>query len=402
MRQIAVGTTGSKSTTKPLLICFSHLRWDFVFQRPQHILTRAAKSYRVLFIEEPVFGREMRASWQISERDGDVTIAAPHLPSGLTSSETSFLQRSLLSRLLANEGQPPRIAWYYSPMAMAFTPHFQAEVTVYDCMDELSAFRGAPPELTEYERQLFAKADLVFTGGQSLYEAKSGKHPNLHAFPSSIDTAHFEAARSSARRDPADQADIPHPRLGFFGVIDERMDLELLAAVAALRPQWQFVMIGPTAKIDPSSLPRASNIHWLGGKSYSELPTYVGGWDVGFMPFAHNESTRFISPTKTPEFLASGIPVVSTSITDVVRPYGEAGLVEIADTAPDVVAKVELAMERERAPWLDRVDRHLANTSWDKTWRSMQTLVERSSQSKTSAGSASAPVTFRNKGIARV
>lgn len=402
MRQLPVGAAGSRLVSKPLLVCFSHLRWDFVFQRPQHLLTRAAQTYRVLFIEEPVFEREMRASWQISEREGGITVAVPHLPSGLTPSETLFLQRSLVSRLMGNEAQPAKVAWYYSPMAMAFTPNFQADVTVYDCMDELSAFRGAPPELTEYERLLFAKADIVFTGGQSLYEAKLGKHSNLHAFPSSIDTKHYDAARSPDRVDPADQAGIARPRLGFFGVIDERMDVELVGKMAELRPDWQFVMIGPIAKIDPATLPRPANIHWVGGKSYAELPTYVGGWDVGLMPFAHNESTRFISPTKTPEFLASGIPVVSTSITDVVRPYGDAGLVEIADTAEDMVRKSEHVMQRERGPWLERVDRHLANTSWDKTWRSMQSLIDRAAQAKTTAGAASISTTFKNKGIARV
>jgi UDP-galactopyranose mutase len=259
-------------------------------------------------------------------------------------------------------------------MAMAFAGHLTPDLTIYDCMDELSAFRGAPPRMLEFERQLLSRADLVFTGGRSLYEAKRGKHPRVHCFPSSIDAAHFAKARKGLA-EPADQAGIAHPRIGFFGVIDERMDIELVGALAALRPAWQFVMIGPVVKIDPASLPRRDNIHWLGGKKYAELPAYLSGWDAGFMPFARNESTRFISPTKTPEFLAAGLPVVSTPITDVVRDYGDAGLVEIAVEAGGFVQALEELMSQPREPWLRRVDRKLAKQSWDRTWAAMAGLM---------------------------
>jgi glycosyltransferase involved in cell wall biosynthesis len=241
-------------------------------------------------------------------------------------------------------------------------------------MDELSAFRGAPPGLLRLEQALLDRADLVFTGGRSLYEAKRDRHPRVFCFPSSIDAAHFGQARAP-RPDPADQAGIPRPRVGFFGVVDERMDLDLVRALAEQRPDWRFVMIGPVVKIDPSSLPQRSNIHWLGGKSYNELPHYLSGWDVGFMNFALNEATKFISPTKTPEFLAAGVPVVSTPITDVVRPYGEKGLVEIAKSAEEMIAKIKTVLARPKEPWLAKVDRHLAAGSWDKTWGSMHRLM---------------------------
>jgi glycosyltransferase involved in cell wall biosynthesis len=242
-------------------------------------------------------------------------------------------------------------------------------------MDELSAFRGASAELLALEQRLFARTDLVFTGGMSLYEAKRNRHHSVHAFPSSIDFDHFAKARHASGAEPQDQARIPRPRLGFFGVIDERMDIDLVGAVADLRPNWHFVMIGPVVKIEPETLPRRPNIHWIGGKSYQDLPRYLAGWDVGFMPFALNEATRFISPTKTPEFLAGGIPVVSTPITDVVRPYGEKGLVEIARTAPEVVEKAETLLARPREAWLQRVDRHLSAGSWDKTWMAVHRLM---------------------------
>jgi len=242
-------------------------------------------------------------------------------------------------------------------------------------MDELSLFRGASQEMIDLETALLARSDVVFTGGMSLFEAKRSRHRNIHGLPSSIDFDHFAKARKTAEPDPKDQAAIPHPRLGFFGVIDERMDVALVGEVAALRPDWQFVMIGPVVKIDPDSLPQRDNIHWIGPKDYKELPRYLARWDVGFMPFALNESTRFISPTKTPEFLAAGVPVVSTPITDVVRPYGDKGLVEIAKSASEVVARAEHLLSRPREAWLQRVDRHLAAGSWEKTWATMHRLM---------------------------
>jgi glycosyltransferase involved in cell wall biosynthesis len=359
--------------SKSLFLCFSHLRWDFVWQRPQHLLSRAARTYRVVFFEEPIFDAD-EPRLDLSERDVGLTVAVPHLPAMPDEKRVFAALRELVDAFVEENGDPA-IVWYYSPIAMAFSGHLSARATVYDCMDELSAFKNAPPLLPAMEKKLFAKADLVFTGGMSLYEAKQGKHKSVHAFPSSIDAAHFASGRRDDRVDPADQAEIPHPRLGFFGVIDERMDLALVAETARLRPDWHFVMLGPVVKIDPADLPRLPNIHWLGGKSYGQLPAYIGGWDIGFMPFAMNEATRFISPTKTPEFLAAGIPVISTPITDVVRPYGENGLVEIAATAGDVVASAEELMQRPREAWLQRVDRHLGKTSWDRTWAGMHHLI---------------------------
>jgi UDP-galactopyranose mutase len=262
-------------------------------------------------------------------------------------------------------------------MAVSFSTHLSPIATIYDCMDELSAFKDAPAALRQNEAKLFSRADLVFTGGQSLYEAKRKQHPRVHAFPSSVDVAHFIKARTHST-EPADQASIPHPRLGYVGVIDERMDVDLLAESARLKPDWHFVMVGPVVKIQESSLPKAPNIHYLGGKPYPELPAYLAGWDVALLPFARNESTRFISPTKTPEYLAAGLPVVSTSIRDVVRPYGNLRLAHIADTADHFVSSAEEAMNGHLgdSEWLARVDEHLATMSWNRTWASMKSLIE--------------------------
>jgi glycosyltransferase involved in cell wall biosynthesis len=359
----------------PLLVCFSHLRWDFVWQRPQHLLSRAAKHYRVLVIEEPMFEPGIAPTMDVSRRPGGITIAVPKLPKGLSEPDVILEQRELVEELIGRESSVPRVFWYYTPMAMAFSNHLECDLCVYDNMDELSAFNGASRELLDLEKELFARADVVFTGGMSLYEAKRSRHRNVHGFPSSIEFDHFAQARRFDGAEPADQAGLPRPRLGFFGVIDERMDVGLVGEVAALRPGWHFVMLGPVVKIDPAILPKRDNIHWLGGKSYKDLPRYLARWDIGFMPFALNEATRFISPTKTPEFLAAGVPVVSTPIADVVRPYGEKGLVEIAKTPLEVVRKAETLLSRPKQGWLSRVDRHLAAGSWDKTWAAMNKLM---------------------------
>ena len=358
------------------LICFSHLRWDFVYQRPQHLLSRFARTSRVFYIEEPVFGAE-RAHLDISAREHGLRVVVPQLPNGLSESSQHEQLRELLDELIADESITTFVAWYYTPMALPWTRHLEPIALVYDCMDELSLFRGAPAAMVERERELIALADVVFTGGTSLYEAKRERSDNVHCFPSSVDSAHFRQARIR-RHDPADQAHIPHLRLGFAGVIDERMDIDLLAELATARPDWHLVLVGPVVKIDPDHLPKLPNIHYLGAKPYAELPSYMAGWDVALLPFALNESTRYISPTKTPEYLAAGLPVVSTPIRDVVAPYGVAELASIGRNAVDFIAAVEHELARsesEHSRWLKRVDGFLSTMSWDRTHERMSALI---------------------------
>jgi UDP-galactopyranose mutase len=375
----------------PDLVCFSHLRWDFVYQRPQHLLTRCAQDRRVFFVEEPIFGNgSMRLD--VQERDGGVRVVVPHLPEGLRSEvATTAVLKEMVRRLFSEQGIREYVFWYYTPMALTFTKDFSPIATIYDCMDELSAFKGAPSRLADFEQELFKRVDLVFTGGQSLYEAKRNAHPAVHAFPSSIDVSHFGKARTITD-DPQDQAGIPQPRLGFFGVIDERFDIELLEAVARKRPDWHFVMIGPVVKIDPDTLPKYPNIHYLGSKKYEELPVYLAGWDIALLLFARNESTRFISPTKTPEYLAAGKPVISTSIRDVVHPYGDLKLVRIADSPTDFIRAAEKFMTEgaNTSEWLTRVDDFLGDISWDKTWSQMSDLINQTIEMKQS-GNARPP-----------
>jgi glycosyltransferase involved in cell wall biosynthesis len=358
------------------LVCISHLRWDFVFQRPQHLLTRAARERRVFYIEEPQLVDQPTASMVTRRVAASLTVAVPHIPRTATRPETLRLQSELLQGFLQEEAITDFALWLYTPMALEFTHQLAPTTVVYDCMDELAGFAGAPPELVALEQELFQRAHVVFTGGHTLYEAKQTKHPNVHPFPSSVDVSHFARARRHAH-DPEDQRVIPHPRIGFYGVIDERMDYDLLRGVALARPDWHLVMIGPTAKVDPATLPTGSNIHYLGAKRYEELPDYIGGWDVAMLPFARNDATRFISPTKTPEYLAAGLPVVSTSIRDVVRPYGELGLAHIADTVDQFVAAIDAALRGSPQAHLAAADDYLQHLSWDRTWTAMWNQVER-------------------------
>jgi UDP-galactopyranose mutase len=328
----------------------------------------------VYFVEEPLLEDVDTASVSITRSDG-VFVVVPTVPRSFTPEQVIAAQRAILDRVIASEQITRFVLWYYTPAALKFSAHLKPDATVYDCMDELSAFKNASSELPDLERRLLRRADVVFTGGHSLYEAKQAQHDNIHPLPSSVDVAHFGKART-IDSDPEDQRAIARPRLGFFGVLDERLDIPLLAGIAAAKPEWQLMMIGPVVKIDPADLPRASNIHYLGPKHYAELPHYIAGWDLALLLFARNEATRFISPTKTPEYLAAGKPVVSTSIRDVVTPYGERELVRIADSVEDFVAACSAAMQEPPEPRRVRADVFLRGTSWDRTWAKAAALID--------------------------
>ena len=340
-------------------------------------MSRFARDFNVLFAEEPIPTEDAQPWLEVRPEENGVQVLIPRLPQGCEGEAALRVQRDLLDGYLEKLGVNELMLWYYTPMALGYAGHLKPKLTVYDCMDELSAFRGAPPELVQRERELLERADLVFTGGYSLWEAKRTLHDNAFAFPSSVDVAHFAEARRT-QADPEDQAEIPHPRLGFYGVIDERFDIELVARVAEQRPDWQFVLVGPVVKIDSADLPQRDNIHYLGGKTYDELPKYLSGWDVAIMPFAMNESTRFISPTKTPEYLAGGCPVVSTPIKDVVRTYGDTEIVHIADTPDSFIDAVDKALAdgEDRDRLLKTADEILGDMSWDHTWALMKEKMQ--------------------------
>src|SRR5262245_34719256 len=361
------------------IVCLSRLRWDFARQRPQHLMSRSARERRVFFVEEPVFGSTV-PRLDIRRSDGGVFVVTPRLREGSDYAEAPAVEQSLLFDELFLEYEVcDYILWYYTPAAVAFTWRLDPLLVVYDCMDEPSAFDSAPPSAKRREAELLKLADVVFTSGHGLYEAKRRLHHNVHPFPDGVDLEHFRQARRGIV-EPVDQARIGRPRLGFSGVIDGRLDLVLLAAIAEARPDWQIVIIGPVVDIDPAELPRRQNIHYLGDRSYKDLPAYFSGWDVAVAPFARNESTRLIAPAQTSEYLAAGIPTVSTSIHDVELLYGRRGLVKIADATDEFVAEAERLMNRrddyDYDAWLDRVDETLASSAWDVTWARMMNLID--------------------------
>lgn len=350
------------------------------------MLSRIATTRPVVVIEEPLCDPASPPRWDVREAAAGVTVLRPHTPvaePGFADAQMAALQG--LVACLATDGVesvPPLAGadvWLYTPLALPLVDALQPSALVYDCMDELSAFDHAPPALLERESELLQRADLVFTGGPSLYRAKRQRSSRAHCFPSSVDAAHFAQARPGALAldEPADQSGIAHPRLGFFGVIDERLDREVLAHLAQAHPEWQIVLLGPVVKIDPASLPLAPNLHFLGGKTYAELPAYLAGWDVCLLPFALNRATEFISPTKTLEYMAAERPIVSTPITDVAEPYGD--IVYLGHGPEGFVAACERAMAApaaERAARTRAMRGVLAETSWDATAQQMLSLLD--------------------------
>jgi len=338
-------------------------------------MSRFARNGRVFFVEEPVHhADEPTLRIAICPQSG-VHVVTPYLNAHSAVDRNKALEQLLADFAVSHRIRKP-IVWFYTPMALEFLPgSIVPSLVVYDCMDELSLFHGAPAQIVRREEQLLKMADLVFTGGVSLFEAKRDFHPHVYPFPSGVDVFHF----LEARRLPdnfAEQNGLRRPRLGYAGVIDERIDLRLIDEIARQRPEWELIMIGPTAKISPDSLPRRSNIHWLGMKSYADLPKYFAGWDVGIMPFALNDATRFISPTKTPEYLSAGLPVVSTPIRDVVRSYGRLGLARIAGSPQEFIAAAEQALALDmNLKWRGRADEYLKTLSWDSVWGGMNDLI---------------------------
>ncbi|MED5618947.1 glycosyltransferase [Ideonella sp. BN130291] len=369
--------------TSPLIV-FSHLRWDFVFQRPQHLLSRIAHQHRVIFIEEPIYQPDATPHFEVLDPCDNVRVLRPisnvEAP-GFHDDQLAVL-KPLVKQMLQDEDLEDYLVWFYTPMALPLLAGLNPEAVIYDCMDELSLFKGAPKQMRQRESALLKRADLVLTGGPSLYENKRDLNPNVHCLPSSVDAAHYAPERITQAHQEylaAEQLQghILAPRIGFFGVIDERLDLDLIARLAESRPDWHVVMVGPVVKVDPAALPQRDNIHWLGQQTYARLPALVAGWDVCILPFALNEHTRFISPTKTLEYLAAEKPVVSTPVNDVVGMYGQ--VVRIAASPEEFVAACDAALQETPAARADRLAQGAATVarySWDESARTVLRLMD--------------------------
>lgn len=369
------------ATNEPGIVVFSHLRWNFVWQRPQQFLSRFAQSHRVLFIEEPIydlpegdFGR-----LELEAVAPNIMVSAVHLPESMRHSESlhetlrRFAREAIDTCNMKGEFDAP-LLWYYGPMEAAWSlDHFENSGVIYDCMDELSQFKGAPPELINQERRIMSRADIVFTGGYELWLKKSQQHHNVHFFGCGVEVEHFGRARAEETAIPSDIANLPKPVIGWFGVIDERVDYKLLADMAAARPEWSFVMVGPVVKVDPAELPQAPNLHWVGGRDYKDLPGYCKGFDVCMMAFAINEATEYINPTKALEYLATGRPVISTPVADVVRQYSD--LVAIEKDADGFLSRIEEFLAGNNEQRIEKGLQKASGCSWDNTVGRMRALI---------------------------
>ncbi len=365
------------------LVVHSHLRWDGVFQRPHHILSRLARRHRIAFIEEPIFlehgDNRSRVRVETRLEPPNITVVQPFLPPQAeflpaVSPENQRLNRELIATFLARAGFQDVVRWHYAPMALYLAGACSERAVVYDCMDELSAFRGAPPELIERERELMRQADVMFTGGRSMHENKRVHHPQIYRFDSGVDVDHFRKASHPDTVVPEDADELPHPIVGYYGVIDERMDLESIQVMAQQQPSWQLLIIGPVTKIDEASLPRASNIHYTGQRSYEDLPGYLKAFDVCTIPFADNEATRYLSPTKTLEYFAAAKPVVSSPVHDVVEHYGD--IVHIARTPEEWIAHVRAALTEDNRLRLRQGMEHARAHTWNSIVSQMGDLVD--------------------------
>ncbi len=359
------------------LVVFSHLRWDGVYERPQHLLSRLSRRWEVIFIEEPVtqaHGNEL----EVLDAAPGVQVWRPHVTGSAPGFHDDHLSvlRQMLADGMCEHGVEDFWLWYCTPMAQPLGSQLKPRGIIYDCMDELSAFTNAPRELVQRENALFKVADLVLTSGRSLYNAKKCRHPEVHCVPNSVDAAHFTGAIGEHPLN----AEVPGPRLGYHGLIDERINLVLLDEIAKARPEWNIVLEGPVVA-GAAELPRRDNIHWLGPRSHDELPALIAGWDICLLPFALSDATRHMSPAQTLEFMASGKPVVSTSIRDVVEPYG--CVVRVADTPQGFIADCEMLMHRtreERAEHESEMAQVVARTSWDGTVQAIAVLIEQADE----------------------
>lgn len=380
----------ANSTFRPAILCLSHLAWDFVWQRPQHLLSRLARHYPVLYVNEPELTTAQSRPYlkRVADTSG-VKAWQPFFPDRRDTRENwrnvyiSLVQKLLLDQGWLRRGRTglaaarPLIIWFYSPTPYYFLDHLPADLVVYDVMDELANFKNASADLPGRETKLLAQADLVFTGGRSLYQARQGRHPHLHLFSSGVEPEHFAQALSPSTEVAAEIAALPRPILGYYGVIDERIDLALLDTLAAEHPTWSIVMIGPVAKIEPKDLPRRPNFHYPGQQPYTRLPNFLKGFDVCLMPFQINAATRYISPTKTLEYMAAHKPIVSTPVPDVVANWAD--VVSIAANPAEFAAAIEAALAETAAQREARIAReeiHLARSSWDAIAAEMRTLIQ--------------------------
>jgi glycosyltransferase involved in cell wall biosynthesis len=369
--------TDDAASSYPLVV-HSHLHWDWVWQRPQQFLSRLAARHPVLFVEPTHFGEEITAPRVVTRavpQECDVTLLQMQFPLAWRGREAAVESRQAQlfcdAWLELGKRFSRPVQWFYDPMAVhPFAGLLNERAIVYDCMDELSQFRYADSQIVRREKFLLQIADVVFTGGRQMWEKRRCLNPNCHFYGCGVDVEHFGQARRAETIVPADLDTSRDATLGYFGVVDERMDYDLVAALADAQPNWTIAIVGPTAKVEEADLPRRDNIQWLGGRPYSDLPAYVKGFDVCLMPFALNEATQYINPTKALEYMATATPIVSTTVPDVVTNFGS--VVQLAATHEQFI---QCCREQVAQPDGDAIERGL-RLARANTWEAIVARLE--------------------------
>lgn len=346
------------------LIVLSHLRWSGVWQRPQQLISRLGRDRKTWFVEEPATppGRTTTKKQLACEDSNGITRAWLEIPErgrhvGYEDDLIPDYADQLMEFLGAPQGQ--RVVWLYTPLALDIALALQPTTIVYDVMDDLASFKDADPTLADRHLQALKRADVVFAGGKSLHRSVTEQgRPDASLFPSGVSPEHY----APARRRTSVKADRT-PVAGYVGVLDERLDLHLIADLADQVPHWEIRMIGPLAKLTPGQLPQAPNINYLGQQAYEQLPGLMAEFDVALMPFALNDQTRSISPTKTLEYLACNLPVVSTRVPDVVSEFGH--VVYLREDAAGFADACRMLRHYDRSSLQPQLRKLLKKYHWD-------------------------------------
>ncbi|RYD58215.1 MAG: glycosyltransferase family 1 protein [Sphingobacteriales bacterium] len=347
------------------IICFSPIRWNQKDQRPQQIMRRLSQYSMVHFIEEPVYdATEAYLSHTVVAEH--IHVFTPHLPGGISEEKCQTLQRALLDQFMRDCNFADYTFWYATPVAFAYSKHYCPSVIVYDCLEDIWSLKLPAEKLHDLEQQLLDRADLVFTSSHTQYWNKKDRNNNVHLLPATIDRAHFDCARGKVS-EAEEQEHIPYPRLGYMGIVDDRLDTQLLADIADTRPDWHIVLVGPTAKMNAAQLPQRANIHYLGNKPYADLPSYLTGWTAAIMPIQEKSHMTSGLSFKTAECLAAGLPVIATPVKAIAAQYEKENLVMKANSAAEFVAATEAILFDGAADrsWMERVNNFLDMSSRD-------------------------------------
>jgi hypothetical protein len=360
----------------PVLMVFSHMAWNPGQGRTPQLMAALAGRWQILFVEAPrhaagaarLESRAIRAGLTV------LTLTTPAPAAGFHDDAQAF-GVTLLREELAGRRLKIDIAWLDTPMAWPLAQALGIACLAYDCLE------GPPASLQfdaallhQRESALMRTAALMVAAGPSLFNAHRHRHANLHCVCSAVHAEHFspaslELTSARARRGHVLQSSLARPRLGYFGSIDERLDLDLLAALADRQPGWAFVMVGSVAGIAAERLPQRRNIHWLGEQDDALLPYLLAGWDLALMPYVVSEATRFLMPSQTLEYMAGYQPIVSTPVRDVQALYAPAVTIAAPQAEAFSSACEEVLAESARARSARLIDmaRIVARHAWANT-----------------------------------